>query len=190
MDSLILQLTYAALSAFLLTFILIVTQCRHTFQQIREAFVLYQRQCNVDAAASSNGSSSADGSSNNNNSNKKRGSKGLNQKKGSKSAATTNEELNQDEGTFTIGIFHPNCSSGGGGERVLWKAIEALGEMKEGKIPTRRGKMRRDDSGGSNGGGVIGEDRLRNCRNLSVVVYTVDEPSVNYQRGAYVSTSR
>jgi alpha-1,2-mannosyltransferase len=26
----------------------------------------------------------------------------------------------------TLGFFHPFCSSGGGGERVLWKMIESL----------------------------------------------------------------
>jgi alpha-1,2-mannosyltransferase len=28
-----------------------------------------------------------------------------------------------------IAFFHPFCSSGGGGERVLWKAIQALDEL-------------------------------------------------------------
>jgi hypothetical protein len=28
-----------------------------------------------------------------------------------------------------IAFFHPHCSAGGGGERVLWKAIQALGEI-------------------------------------------------------------
>lgn len=27
---------------------------------------------------------------------------------------------------FTIGFFHPFCHSGGGGERVLWSAIQIL----------------------------------------------------------------
>lgn len=30
-----------------------------------------------------------------------------------------------------IAFFHPYCSSGGGGERVLWKAIQALDEIHE-----------------------------------------------------------
>lgn len=30
-----------------------------------------------------------------------------------------------------IAFFHPYCSSGGGGERVLWKAIQALDELHE-----------------------------------------------------------
>lgn len=29
---------------------------------------------------------------------------------------------------FTIGILHPFCNSGGGGERVLWSAVKALQE--------------------------------------------------------------
>ncbi len=28
-----------------------------------------------------------------------------------------------------IAFFHPHCSAGGGGERVLWKAIEALSQL-------------------------------------------------------------
>jgi len=32
---------------------------------------------------------------------------------------------------IVVGFFHPNCSAGGGGERVLWKAIQALGELRE-----------------------------------------------------------
>jgi hypothetical protein len=28
-----------------------------------------------------------------------------------------------------LAFFHPHCSAGGGGERVLWKAIQALGEI-------------------------------------------------------------
>lgn len=31
----------------------------------------------------------------------------------------------------TIAFFHPHCSAGGGGERVLWKAIEALAELND-----------------------------------------------------------
>jgi len=29
----------------------------------------------------------------------------------------------------TFAFFHPHCSAGGGGERVLWKSIEALGQL-------------------------------------------------------------
>lgn len=31
--------------------------------------------------------------------------------------------------TTSIAFFHPHCSAGGGGERVLWKAIEALSQL-------------------------------------------------------------
>lgn len=31
----------------------------------------------------------------------------------------------------TIAFFHPHCSAGGGGERVLWKAIKALAELND-----------------------------------------------------------
>lgn len=32
----------------------------------------------------------------------------------------------QDGKTLTVGFFHPYCNAGGGGERVLWVAINAL----------------------------------------------------------------
>jgi len=34
-------------------------------------------------------------------------------------------------GALAIAFFHPHCSAGGGGERVLWKQIEALGQLHE-----------------------------------------------------------
>jgi ALG11 mannosyltransferase N-terminus len=53
-----------------------------------------------------------------------------------------------------IAFFHPYCSSGGGGERVLWKAIQVLGDLVE-----KRGL------------------------NLYFVIYTIDAPSPNYKKG-------
>ena len=48
----------------------------------------------------------------------------------------------------------------------------------------RRAKTRKENSSKNDLAGVVLGDsndiRLRNCRNLSVVVYTVDEPSGNY----------
>lgn len=31
-----------------------------------------------------------------------------------------------NEKYFHIGLFHPYCNAGGGGERVLWCAVKAL----------------------------------------------------------------
>jgi ALG11 mannosyltransferase N-terminus len=56
-----------------------------------------------------------------------------------------------------IAFFHPYCSGGGGGERVLWKMIEVLGDIVD------RGKVLHQ-----------------------VVVYTVDSPSLAYKEGKYV----
>jgi hypothetical protein len=53
-----------------------------------------------------------------------------------------------------VAFFHPHCSAGGGGERVLWKAVEALGDM-------------RADAG----------------LPISVVIYTIDTPQENYKQG-------
>lgn len=33
-----------------------------------------------------------------------------------------------------IGFFHPHCFGGGGGERVLWKAVEAVGDLRDAGI--------------------------------------------------------
>jgi alpha-1,2-mannosyltransferase len=55
--------------------------------------------------------------------------------------------------TNVIAFFHPHCSAGGGGERVLWKAVQVLGELHEQGFP------------------------------LSVVIYTIDEPKASYKEG-------
>ena len=52
-----------------------------------------------------------------------------------------------------IAFFHPFCSAGGGGERVLWKIVEALGHL--------------NDQGLA----------------LKVIIYTVDTPQENYRQG-------
>ena len=36
------------------------------------------------------------------------------------------KQWNQQENQVTVGFLHPYCSSGGGGERVLWNSIQAL----------------------------------------------------------------
>ncbi|KAL3805936.1 hypothetical protein HJC23_007897 [Cyclotella cryptica] len=83
------------------------------------------------------------------------------------------QEDQEDNGTFLIGFFHPHCGARGGGERVLWKAIQAFGELKEDAMESR---------GDSNGG--LHDDALaRHCRNLAVAVYTIDEPKQGYKRG-------
>jgi len=149
----LLHFTKATLLAGVVTLFLVFQQTRHSFHQTREAFEAHQRQRNRDKAAA---------------------------KKNKKQKKSTKDD-NEDDGTFVIGFFHPNCSAGGGGERVLWKSIQALGELKAGKMTKRRTKTKKDDDLA----GLIGNSddiRLRNCRNLSVVVYTVDEPSENYDK--------
>lgn len=149
----------AALLAVVATLLLVFHQIRHSFHETREAFVAFQRQKNRETRP------------------QKRG------KKGKKSA--NGDSANEDDGTYIVAFFHPRCSAGGGGERVLWKSIEALGEMKEGKLMKRRSKTKKENtsSGLAAVGGNVGHDAIRmNCRNVSVVVYTVDEPSANYDK--------
>lgn len=57
----------------------------------------------------------------------------------------------------TFAFFHPHCSAGGGGERVLWKAIEALGQL------------------------------LNDGLQIEVLVYTSDDAVENYSRGKYTN---
>ena len=54
-----------------------------------------------------------------------------------------------------IAFYHPFCSGGGGGERVLWKMIQVLGQFLE------------QQQQGS----------------LEVVIYTIDDPSQSYKEG-------
>ena len=54
----------------------------------------------------------------------------------------------------TIAFFHPYCSSGGGGERVLWAILQVLGEIDQQGLP------------------------------INVLIYTVDPPSETYRKGA------
>lgn len=153
----LLHLTKATLLAGVATLFLVFQQTRHSFHETREAFVAHQRQRSRD--------------------------KKLSAKKGKKAKKAAKDD-NEDDGTFVVGFFHPRCTSGGGGERVLWKSIQALGELKEGKFMKRRTKTKKENSSNSLVGliGNSGDVRLRNCRNLSVVVYTVDEPSANYDK--------
>jgi len=51
-----------------------------------------------------------------------------------------------------LGFYHPYCSGGGGGERVLWKMIQVIGDLVE--------------KGSS----------------LQVVIYTIDAPSPSYEQ--------
>jgi len=61
---------------------------------------------------------------------------------------------------------------------VLWKAIQALGELKEGKLMDRRtNKSKKSASIYS-----ADEESLNNCKNLVVVIYTVDKPSASYEK--------
>ncbi|KAL9185136.1 hypothetical protein ACHAXT_002913 [Thalassiosira profunda] len=135
----------AALLALVASLLVVVTQIRSAFHKTREDFVSFQRQRSEERATAKQ------------------------DKRAKKSAKE------DGDGTFVIGFFHPRCTAGGGGERVLWKSIQALGELREGKVAKRRTKTKKES------GGIDGDDvRLQNCRNLSVVVYTIDKHSDNY----------
>jgi ALG11 mannosyltransferase N-terminus len=52
-----------------------------------------------------------------------------------------------------IAFFHPFCASGGGGERVLWAIIQALGEIDKDGLP------------------------------IKVLIYTIDPCTAQYRKG-------
>ena len=136
----------AALLATIATAFVYIHQCRRYFTQIRQDFIAHQRQRN----ATTNVKNSK-----------------TNNKKAKK------KSMNDGDNSFVIGFFHPHCSSGGGGERVLWKAIEVLGELKEGRFG--RQQTNRIPT-------TIDGDCWNNCKNIVVVIYTVDEPSATYEK--------
>jgi len=153
----------AALLALVATVFIAYQQTRYHFYHTREAFIKYQREQNKAKFSNANDKS-------------KKGSKG--KKK------VTPVDFNEDDGTFVVGFFHPYCSSGGGGERVLWKSIQALGEMKEGNFVQRRSKIHKGKQPSAELSEMLrnpdGDVRLANCRNLAVVIYTVDEGTPEY----------
>ncbi|KAL7439001.1 hypothetical protein ACHAXH_005469 [Discostella pseudostelligera] len=177
----------ATLLAAIATLFLIFQQTRYTFRQTREAYVthLQQRDRNNKAASLIVEATS-----------KNKGKKKNTIQSVKDSAADAASDDANDNGAFVIGFFHPYCSAGGGGERVLWKFIQALGELKEenleGKKKTvltqnRRSKTKKENESNlhstATNHGKGDEDIIRrNCRNLSVVVYTVDEPTDNYDQ--------
>ena len=57
-----------------------------------------------------------------------------------------------------IAFFHPYCTGGGGGERVLWKMIQVLGRLID-----------------REGGDLL--------IHPTVTIYTIDDPSPVYTQG-------
>jgi len=64
---------------------------------------------------------------------------------------------------LTIGFFHPNCSAFGGGERVLWKLIQALDEL------------------------TFIEGNVHSTRKISIFIYTRDAYKPDYTSGSSYS---
>ncbi len=79
---------------------------------------------------------------------------------------------NNTSRTF-VAFFHPHCSGGGGGERVLWKAIESISELNR--------EMSEDYNDGHVRKTQKGERGVK--KSLHVVIYTSDSKSDDYQRG-------
>lgn len=69
--------------------------------------------------------------------------------------------------SLSIAFFHPHCKGGGGGERVLWKAIESISQLSQ------------EDHDKN----VDGKMQQRKSQKFQIVVYTSDEKHVDYHAG-------
>ncbi len=182
----------ASLLAAITTLFLIIERTRFTFRQTRRAYVAHLQQ--HQQQNHNHGGKAAiifETTKKNSKSRNKNANQGLKKK-----AVDVENSNDNDSGTFfVIGFFHPHCSAGGGGERVLWKFIQTLGELKEEAMFAtrqhhRRSKTKKNNETKnirSNRTSADGDDKdddviRRNCRNMSVVVYTVDEPTENYDQ--------
>ncbi len=74
--------------------------------------------------------------------------------------------INDNTTPTVISFFHPYCAAGGGGERVLWKMIQAL-EEKWGQSKNTTITATKTSS-------------------LHIVIYTIDPPRDNYLAGQYM----
>ena len=68
-----------------------------------------------------------------------------------------------------VAFFHPHCSGGGGGERVLWKALQVLGDMAE--------QQQSSSSSSSDK-----QQQQQPPLIQRVMVYTIDPPTPHYAR--------
>ena len=186
------HLAKATLLALIATSLLVWQQTRHSFYLARTAFVEHRRRSyrRDSAAAPAPAAAPAAASTT-----AKRRANKPNPQKAKKTASSSmmadddggggGGDDDDDGGTFVVGFFHPRCSSGGGGERVLWKSIQALGELREGKFPVttkRRGARSTVKTSSGPPPPSYSKDVLANVKNLCVVVYTIDEPSDDYDR--------
>lgn len=157
---LILHISLSLACATIVTILFIITQCRQSFQTKREESISTIRQINATKEKA---------------------------KASKKKKTGTDEADGGDDELFVIGFFHPHCSAGGGGERVLWKIIEALGELNEGKMMSgvKKRREKKSSKGGVDVVGGLDECNSQKVKQLSVIVYTVDEPSESFQKGKH-----
>ncbi len=191
----------ASLLAAITTLFLIIERTRFTLRQTRQAYVAHlqqqnqqQKQWQEQQQNHNQGKAAIIFETTKKKSKSNRKNKNTNQELVN-NAVNVESSNDDDNGAFVIGFFHPYCSAGGGGERVLWKFIQALGELKEREkkrmqeamLTTnqhRRSKTKKENETNTIRSNEDNDDDVirRNCRNISVVVYTVDEPTDNYDQ--------
>ena len=74
----------------------------------------------------------------------------------------------REQGPLTVAFFHPYCSSGGGGERVLWKMVQVLMNHRIGHLDGKPSSHRIN---------------AQLERPLHIIIYTIDPPSSTYKKG-------
>ena len=87
-----------------------------------------------------------------------------------------------------IAFFHPYCTGGGGGERVLWKMIQVLGDQlmipTPTSIPSSAVTKRHDND--------TKQQQQQQPPVLSfhptIVIYTIDAPTATYVQGMYAGS--
>ena len=83
-----------------------------------------------------------------------------------------------------VAFFHPYCTGGGGGERVLWKMIQVLGDQLMIPTPTSipsSAVTKRHDNDSKQQQPVL-------SFHPTIIIYTIDAPTATYVQGMYAGS--
>jgi ALG11 mannosyltransferase N-terminus len=82
----------------------------------------------------------------------------------------------------TIAFFHPYCTGGGGGERVLWKMIQVLGCMQQQQQQEQEQQsVQQQQQQPSKVTRTA--TRTTNVYDTTIILYTIDPPTLTYTKG-------
>lgn len=89
-------------------------------------------------------------------------------------------------GGLVVAFYHPRCTGGGGGERVLWKMVQVLSEYAAGAgAGAGAGADDTDDGDDDDDGGPKKNKNGSSGVIEQVVIYTKDAPTETYARDVY-----